>query len=181
MTAATPIAPSPGSRAGPRTIDSALLRADRLAARLAHAVLGRAGGAAVAVAESVTLGRIASSLAAAEGASLALRGGIVAYHESTKRRILGVTAESVYCEQAALEMARGARRLFDAEFAVATTGVAGPDPIEGQPAGTVFIATACGATTEAARVQFAAAPPPIVIELAHVVALRRLLRAMSRA
>ncbi|MEZ5261899.1 MAG: CinA family protein [Acidimicrobiales bacterium] len=68
------------------------------------------------------------------------RGGVVPYQEDLKRRLLGVAASSVYCEQAVAEMAVGAARLLDAHVAIATSGVAG-EPVDGTAPGTVYIAT----------------------------------------
>jgi nicotinamide-nucleotide amidase len=104
--------------------------ADRLAAK----------GLRVAVAESLTGGLLASRFARLEGASDWFRGGLVAYASEVKRDVLGVGPIPVVTEQAALEMAAGAKKLLDADVTVAVTGVGGPDPQDGVPAGTVWIA-----------------------------------------
>lgn len=96
-------------------------------------------GRAIATAESCTAGRIAQVLACVEGASTFLRGGVVAYQEGVKRAILGVTVDSVLTATAAEEMATGVAKLLDAEVAISTTGVAGDEPEEGTPPGTVYI------------------------------------------
>ena len=59
---------------------------------------------------------------------------------TVKHRVLGVRPGPVISRQAAIDMARGAARLLDADLAVAVTGVGGPDPQEGQSPGTVWIA-----------------------------------------
>lgn len=78
------------------------------------------------------------------GASTCVRGGACTYATDTKNSVLGVdaghlrTAGPVDPDTATM-MARGACRLYDADYAVATTGVAGPGPADGHEAGTVFL------------------------------------------
>jgi nicotinamide-nucleotide amidase len=114
---------------------------------LAGQVIGllRAGGQTVAVAESLTGGLVAAALTTIPGASLAVRGGIVAYATDLKAALLSVPRPmldehgAVY-PGVASAMAVGVRERLGATFGVATTGVAGPDPQDGQPVGTVHIA-----------------------------------------
>ncbi len=102
-------------------------------------------GQTVAVAESLTGGLLAASLVEVTGASVVFRGGIVAYATDLKSALLDVPAGllerygAVHADVASA-MAEGVRRRLDATFGVATTGVAGPDPADGQPVGTVHIA-----------------------------------------
>jgi nicotinamide-nucleotide amidase len=103
------------------------------------------GRQTVATAESLTGGLVAASLTSIPGASAVFRGGIVAYAADLKRSLLGVPAGlldrvGTVHPDIALAMARGARERLDAMVAIATTGVAGPDPADGQPVGTVHIA-----------------------------------------
>ena len=99
----------------------------------------------VAVAESLTGGLLAAALVQIPGASAVFRGGIVAYATDLKATLLGVPRPllerygAVHADVAAA-MASGVRGRLDATFGVATTGVAGPDPADGQPVGTVHIA-----------------------------------------
>lgn len=105
-------------------------------------------GLRVCVAESLTSGRLASTVGAGSGAGGWFGGGIVAYQTAEKERILGVTPGLDPCSaEVAEQLAEGARRLFDADLCVATTGVGGPGPENGHPAGTVYFgwATADGA------------------------------------
>jgi PncC family amidohydrolase len=95
----------------------------------------------LAVAESCTAGRVATALASVPGATEWFRGGVVAYQPVIKSAVLGVQARPVVSERAAEEMARGVARVLGAEVAVATTGVAGDEPDDGVPPGTVVIAT----------------------------------------
>jgi PncC family amidohydrolase len=71
-----------------------------------------------------------------------LRGSIVSYQTEVKRELLGVTADRVVSEECAREMAEGARKVTGADVGLAVTGVAGPDPQDGQPVGTVFFGLA---------------------------------------
>lgn len=93
-------------------------------------------------AESLTGGELAALLSATPGASGWFRGGVVSYATEVKRRVLGVTADRVVSADCAVQMATGARSLLDADWALSTTGVAGPDQQEGQPVGTVHLALA---------------------------------------
>ena len=102
-------------------------------------------GETVAVAESLTGGLLAATLVQIPGASVVFRGGVVAYATDLKATLLGVPRPllerygAVHADVAAA-MASGVRGRLDATFGVATTGVAGPDPADGQPVGTVHIA-----------------------------------------
>jgi nicotinamide-nucleotide amidase len=105
----------------------------------------KASGRSVACAESLTGGGIARRLTSVPGASAYVIGGAVTYTADAKRRILGVSRETiegpgVVSEACAREMAAGARRIFGADVAVAVTGVAGPESLEGQPPGVVWLA-----------------------------------------
>lgn len=105
----------------------------------------RAAGQTVAVAESLTGGLVAAALTTVPGASLAVRGGVVAYATDLKATLLSVPPRMLEEHGAvypgvASAMAIGVRDRLRATFGVATTGVAGPDPQDGQPVGTVHIA-----------------------------------------
>lgn len=111
-----------------------------LATSIAHAL--KRSGRTVAVAESLTSGSIASSLGAAERASDWFRGGVIAYSAEVKFDVLGVAEGSVVTAACAKQMALGVAELTGADFALAVTGVGGPEPEEGKPVGTVFAAVA---------------------------------------
>lgn len=103
----------------------------------------RALGLTVATAESLTAGLVSSTLAEVPGASAVLRGGAVTYATDTKHSVLGLDPallEHVVSEQVVYAMAKAACALFGADLGLATTGVAGPEPLDDQPAGTVWIA-----------------------------------------
>lgn len=104
-----------------------------------------AAGQTVAVAESLTGGLVTAALTDVAGASVVVRGGVLAYATDLKARVLGV--DEVLLAQAgavdaevAEQMAGGVRSLMGATYGLATTGVAGPDQAEGKPVGTVFVA-----------------------------------------
>jgi len=107
----------------------------------------------IAVAESLTGGALASALVDVPGASAVLRGGVVAYATDLKASVLGVDVDLLEREGAvhplvAEQMAQGVARLARASVGLSTTGVAGPDPQDGKPVGTVFVAVhADGRTT----------------------------------
>jgi nicotinamide-nucleotide amidase len=109
--------------------------------------LARSGGTTVAVAESLTAGNVSARLGKGEGASEWYRGAVVAYDEGVKYDVLGVTRGPVVTDSCAREMALGVRRLLGAELGVGITGVGGPGPQEGRPAGTVHLAVAAGEET----------------------------------
>jgi nicotinamide-nucleotide amidase len=101
----------------------------------------------VAAAESLTGGSLAVRLTSAPGSSEFFKGSAVCYTVEAKRDLLGVSKETidgpgVVSEECAREMAQGARRVFDADIGVALTGVAGPDPHDDKPVGTVCVALA---------------------------------------
>jgi nicotinamide-nucleotide amidase len=102
-------------------------------------------GETVAVAESLTGGLVAAELTTVPGASKAFRGSVTAYATELKHRLLGVDAtllaqRGAVDPQVAAQMAAGVRKALGADWGIATTGVAGPDPQDGQPVGTVFVA-----------------------------------------
>lgn len=104
--------------------------------------LAREGELQIAVAESLTGGQLACALAAGESSEEWFRGGIVAYQPAVKYDLLRVPRGPVATAPTARAMAITARSILHADYAVAVTGVGGPGPQEGKPAGTVFIAVA---------------------------------------
>jgi nicotinamide-nucleotide amidase len=107
----------------------------------------------VATAESLTGGGLAVRLSLAPGASMYFKGSAVCYTAEAKRRVLGVSEETLngpgaVSEECAREMARGARRIFEADVAVSLTGVAGPEPHDYKPVGTVCVGLAAEGTDE---------------------------------
>ena len=105
-------------------------------------------GWSVATAESCTGGGIAAALTAVPGSSACVKGGIVAYTEEIKMRLLGVKPDTlrifgVVSQQTVEEMVQGAMKSMNSDFAVATSGVAGPSGgTDENPVGTIWIAAA---------------------------------------
>ncbi len=113
-------------------------------------------GATVAVAESLTGGLLSAALTDTPGASATMRGGLVVYATDLKATLAGVSPDllaerGAVDPEVALGLARGARERLAATYGIGVTGVAGPDPQDGQPVGTVYLALAgpTGDTVEA--------------------------------
>ena len=110
--------------------------------------LASRGDIRIATAESLTGGGVGRVLTMVPGSSAYFVGGIIAYSNDAKASLLGVPqgvldSPGAVSEPCARAMAEGARRAFDATFAVATTGIAGPDgATERKPLGLVYIAVA---------------------------------------
>ncbi|MEQ1736984.1 MAG: nicotinamide-nucleotide amidohydrolase family protein [Rhodoglobus sp.] len=111
-------------------------------------------GYQIAVAESLTGGLLVAELIATPGASAVVVGGIVAYDSELKARLLGVDAGTLAERGAvhpdvAAQMATGVRVALALaagapHIGISTTGVAGPDPQDGQSVGTVYLGFAIG-------------------------------------
>ena len=103
--------------------------------------------ATLSVAESITGGGLASAITEVSGSSKVFVGGVIAYEDSIKISELKVDAKilkkfTAVSEEVAKEMAIGALKKFKTDYAIATTGVAGPGKAYGQKAGTVWVAIA---------------------------------------
>ncbi|HZL11171.1 MAG TPA: competence/damage-inducible protein A [Prolixibacteraceae bacterium] len=102
----------------------------------------------LAIAESCTGGNIAHFLTSNSGSSAYFKGGVVAYSNEIKNRLLDVPMELIetygaVSPQVAEAMALGAQKVLNADYSIATTGIAGPDGgTEDKPVGTVWIAVA---------------------------------------
>jgi len=128
----------------------------------------KAAGMTVAAAESLTSGGITNALGAAPEASEWLRGGVIAYAEGVKREVLGVVAEDITSAQCARELAAGVARLLDADAAVAVTGVGGPEPADGEPAGSVYAAVTVRGDIRDAHFQLKGDPAEVVHQTVRV-------------
>lgn len=109
-------------------------------------------GLTLGVAESVTGGLVGARLTGVPGSSRVFRGGVISYASEVKFDVLGVDRGPVVSEDAAAQMARGVRRVVDADVGLALTGVAGPDEQDGRAVGTLCVAVcmpdgSCVATT----------------------------------
>jgi nicotinamide-nucleotide amidase len=104
-------------------------------------------GETLAVAESLTGGLLSATIVDVPGASRAYRGGLVVYATDLKARLAGVpdallTAHGPVHADVAAALAAGVRERCAADWGLATTGVAGPDPQDGLPPGTVYVGLA---------------------------------------
>lgn len=103
-------------------------------------------GRTLATAESCTGGRIAEAIIAVPGASNYFKGAIVAYTNEVKEHLLGVSPDVIadqtaVCEEVARQMVIGACRTLHTDYALASTGIAGPDGgTSATPVGTIWIA-----------------------------------------
>jgi nicotinamide-nucleotide amidase len=149
---------------------------DETVARVAGLAVEK--GLSVAAAESLTSGLIASRLGAGPNAADWFRGSVVAYQEPVKFEVLGVREGPVVTAECAEGMARGVARLLAADVAVAATGVGGPGPSEGKPAGTVFVAVAVDGQVTVRELDLAGDPDEI-LEDAATHALELLLDALA--
>lgn len=120
-------------------------------------------------AESLTSGTFQSQLAATSQASAVYPGGFITYATTAKTKILGVPAEliaqhGVVSPQVAREMAVCARKIVATDLALAFTGVAGPDKLEGTPVGTVCIGLAGQTITTGNTYHFSGTPAEIMTQ-----------------
>lgn len=99
----------------------------------------------LSTAESITAGSLSSAIVSIAGASDVFVGGLTAYNDEIKISHLGVDPAMInkytsISEEVAIAMARGAMKSFGTTWAIATTGVAGPNPVDGHPIGAVWVA-----------------------------------------
>ncbi len=113
----------------------------------------------VGTAESLTAGMVAAVLAQVPGASAVLQGGVIAYQNKVKEKLLGVspvllTRNGAVDPHVASEMALGACAAVGARVGISTTGVAGPEPHQGKPVGQVFVGVALDGVARAREFHF---------------------------
>ena len=99
----------------------------------------------ISCAESITGGALTSALVSISGASDVLLGSIVAYSKEMKINQLGLSAELIddkglVSKEVALEMAKGARQKLGSNWAISSTGSAGPRALDGSSPGEIWIA-----------------------------------------
>ena len=108
-----------------------------------------ASGYTIGTAESCTGGRISEAIIAIPGSSDYYKGGVVAYTDEVKEKLLGVSHEvleekTVVSEEVAREMVLGTINAIDVDFAIASTGFAGPGGGTSEnPVGTIWLAYGC--------------------------------------
>ncbi|WP_127583856.1 competence/damage-inducible protein A [Paenibacillus koleovorans] len=145
-------------------------------------------GLTLSAAESCTGGLLSEMLTAVPGSSKAFHGGVVCYSNALKHGLLGIPMEllegagapGAISAETAERLAEGARERADADFALAITGVAGPDPSEGKPVGLVFVGVAeRGKAPEVHRLQLSGSREMIRLRAAKA-ALHRLWLRLGR-
>jgi nicotinamide-nucleotide amidase len=152
------------------------------AAAAVHALVDRKE--TLATAESLTGGWVAATIVEIPGVSAVYRGGLVVYATELKHALAGVP-EDLLADRGpvdpdvALALAAGARERCGADWGLATTGVAGPDPQDGKPVGLVYVAVAgpSGATVRELRLDGSRAE----VRSASVIAVLQLLTDQLRA
>ncbi|WP_296699598.1 competence/damage-inducible protein A [Algoriphagus sp.] len=113
----------------------------------------------LALAESCTGGYVSHLITSVAGSSAYFQGAVVPYHNQFKHSILGVNDETLkefgaVSEQTVKEMSAGVRKLFNSDFGLASSGIAGPDGgTESKPVGTVWIACAGNGFIETKKLQ----------------------------
>jgi nicotinamide-nucleotide amidase len=132
----------------------------------------------VATAESLTGGLLCGALTDVPGASAVVRGAVVAYATDVKETVLGVSADvlarpgGAVQGEVASQMAAGVCRVLGSSVGVATTGVAGPEPQDGQPVGTVFVALAVDGSVQVSQLALDGSRSQIrAATVAHALAL----------
>lgn len=119
------------------------LRLEEAAARLV--AVATESECLLATAESLTGGMVGQLICTVPGASAVYRGGVISYATEVKAQVLGVpvgllTERGAVDPDVVLAMAAGAARVCGADYGVATTGAAGPEPCDGKPVGRVYLA-----------------------------------------
>lgn len=119
--------------------------ARELAVEIHDRLLAR--GETVATAESLTAGLVGATLTSVPGASATYRGGLIVYATDLKTQLAGVSAglleeRGAVDPDVALALASGAKERLAASWALGLTGVAGPDPQDGHPVGTLYVGLA---------------------------------------
>ena len=99
----------------------------------------------LATAESITGGGLGAAITSIPGSSLVFLGGLITYSDQSKTKFLDIakrilTKHTAVSEEVAIAMAQSVRKQFGSDYAIATTGVAGPGKAYGRKAGTIWVA-----------------------------------------
>lgn len=137
---------------------------DRTVAAIAATLTAQ--GARLAVAESLTSGALSTVLGRGPDTQTWFAGSVVAYQMATKHRVLGVEPDIDPCSaECAAQLATGVRDLLGVDYAVAITGVGGPDADDaGHPAGTVHIAAVSARDTVCRVHEFPGDPAAVIAQ-----------------
>lgn len=115
-------------------------------------------GLRLSIAESCTGGFISNALTNFQGSSKFYDTGIISYSENSKRSVLGIKTSALkrfgtVSEETAISMAESVRKITGSDISLSTTGIAGPDTIEGKQVGLVFMAVSISGFTEAKKIK----------------------------
>jgi PncC family amidohydrolase len=142
--------------------------------------LAQEAGVLLGTAESVTGGQLAHHITRQPGAGDVFAGGVVAYQTDVKQTMLDVPEGPVVSHAAAEAMAVGARRLLGCDLVVSITGVAGPEPQDGQPVGCVFIGEVFGEEPATSSRYSFDGDPDAIRQSATMAAAQTVLERLSR-
>ena len=141
-------------------LGNAIVAYDDIAPEVHIGQLLNTKNATIATAESCTGGLLAHKITSVAGSSTYFKGSVVAYSNDVKTHLLGVPGEVIeqygaVSEQVVKQMAEGVKRMMHTDFAIATSGIAGPDGgTPEKPVGTVWIAISTPDGTEALLYNF---------------------------
>lgn len=133
---------------------------DEVGLRIARAA--RSLPRSIAIAESLTGGALSARLARLPDASEWYRGAVVTYAADVKHSVLGAPPGEVVSRVAAVALADGVATLLAADVSIAVTGVGGPEPQDGEPPGTVWMALHAESGTTARCCTFTGTPEAVV-------------------
>ena len=137
-------------------------------------------GMTVAVAESLTCGLLASTIGKAHDAGTWFAGGVVAYQTPTKQSVLGLPeGTDPVSPECAEQLAHAVRELMGADVGVSVTGVGGPGPEGGHPAGTVYVGWSADGET-GSRLLALTGEPEDILDASVEAAVSALLELTSR-
>jgi PncC family amidohydrolase len=113
----------------------------------------------LSIAESCTGGFISNAVTNIPGSSKFFDSGIISYSENSKKSVLGVKASvlrkyGVISEETAIAMAESVKRITCSDVSLSTTGIAGPDSIEGKQVGLICMAVSTSDLTESKKIRF---------------------------
>ena len=138
----------------------------------------------IATAESCTGGMVSAYITAVSGASSVFEMGITSYSNRIKNQTLKVDGNTLETKGAvsgdtALQMAQNIRNISGADIGVSVTGVAGPAPQDGHPAGVIFIGISCKDTTNFYKFEIEPSDRNYVREQAVLLLLNKLLETLK--
>ncbi|WP_218219987.1 CinA family protein [Nesterenkonia sp. Act20] len=145
-----------------KSVESIEAEATEVATEIGTILAGQ--GVTVAVAESLTGGKLANQFAATTGSGEWFAGGVVAYQSEAKHRVLNVPEGPVISEDAVVSMVEGVTALFGSDAGLAASGAGGPEGQEGQAPGTTWLAAGVLGTVKTELHHFSGEPLEILAQ-----------------